>query len=205
VKAAVRTLAILLVLAAYGFCPARSNGAPVVPLSRAAVTAIASLTDSAGHRHKASELTGRIVVLFFFCGCEQCHAVAREWSLEEQSEYATAPGQKPPAPPPITIVDFAGSADEAQQFAADTSLAKMDPSPILLVDPAAKLRPRFRVEQCPQAFVFDRSARNAYSTLAIKDTQAVSPIEIAARCLSAVRRVQTQPENGKIAAEKSHD
>lgn len=137
-----------------------------------------------GKRRSAADLTASSVVVFFFCGCPQCHAVAGAWA---QAEAADESGPQNVLRRVLTLVSFDGSPNEARQFESDTGLVDLNPKPIVATDPDDRLRERFGIVSCPQVYVFGGGGKLAYSTRSIADTQTASPIDIVSHALSAAR------------------
>jgi hypothetical protein len=96
-------------------------------------------------------LASRRTAVFFFCGCQACHDVAREWTRRQQEGHKTVSAIEPlPA-----VVVFAGNADELRQFQAQTGLR--GDSLRFAPDPDMKAAQRYDAVPCPRAFVWDNA------------------------------------------------
>src|SRR5205085_1356644 len=121
------------------------------------------------------------VVLFFFCGCDPCHTVARQWARVEAREAAT-------------IIVFTGDAPGAQLFGQETGL-KGEKAAYLL-DPEEKGAHRFGVESCPRVFLLDAGGIVRYKSDAPTGPLAESG---AARLLSTTLVALRQAAKGPVA------
>ena len=109
-----------------------------------------TLNDLSGKPHSLSALKGRPVVLFFFCGCEYCYDLAKEWA-------ATLPALTPKkgaAKLQTVIVYTELEADSARTLAQTAGVEEKNA--LLLLDPDLTVaRLRYHAEPCPRVFVLD--------------------------------------------------
>lgn len=117
-------------------------GSPAPPLR---------LTDLQGKARTLAEWHGHPIALCFFCGCDACHRVAREWAQVERSGVLSA--SKPKDAAPQTVIVFLGDAAGAKAFAAATGL---DPTQaVFLLDPVSASAVTFGALPCPRLFALD--------------------------------------------------
>lgn len=194
-QAILRRIHSLASLAAVGllcllgaFCRAVPSVPPVparLPTVGQAAPAF-TLPDVAGKRHTLASFRGRPVALFFFCGCNLCHACAQVWS-QAQPDLGAA----------RTVVVFSGDAASARAFAAETGLAPDGAT--LLADPDDRVTDRYHVLQCPRVFVLDAAGR-------VRDTNPdpnAPALSIVSRAVSALR-LASAPSPGPAKARPSH-
>jgi hypothetical protein len=132
------TFAVVLFSLLLPIKPAPCRASPL------AAAADFSLTGLDSEPHKLSSFSGEPVVLFFFCGCDQCHDTARNWAIEERT---TAPAKRT-----STIIVYAGGADEATRFLKQTGLDPVNTT-ILLDKTLYVSSVLYSAEPCPRVFV----------------------------------------------------
>ena len=140
--------------------------------------------DVNGQVWRPSEAAGRTVVLFFFCGCDACHRLARYWAGYQRIgviSHAAKPGSKPP----ITVVVFAGDSQAARLFAAQTRLTG---DVVLIADPGIKATDLYQAQRCPRVFVINRSGVVRYTNSSADDApQGHNEQRIAYKVLQSLR------------------
>ena len=154
-------------------------GRPSVPVIGKEAPAF-TLPDTGGRPHTLASFRGHPTVLFFFCGCPRCHAVAQAWE-DAQGDLGTS------GPPPRTAVIFSDGPDAARAFATQTGLQADQVT--LLTDPQERVTDRYRVRPCPRVFVLDAAGR-------IRDTNPdpnAPALEIVSRALTTLRRLPAPP------------
>lgn len=142
-----------------------------------------AVLDIDGRQHTSAELTGRGGLIYFFCGCDPCHRVARLWS---QIQRGGALPKDASGKAVGTVVMFFGEADGARAFMQETGL---DPAQTTVIaDPMMTVGHQFGVEACPRAFVADAAARIRYTNTGKDDgPEAASEAVIVSRTVQALR------------------
>ena len=102
---------------------------------------------------------GRPVTLFFFCGCSWCSEVAKRWGQEQRNSVLTF--FRPAHTPPVTLVVFSGSGEEAQEFARQNGLDTKQSD--LLPDPTMRVVRQYAAQSCPRVFVVDAKGYICYT------------------------------------------
>jgi len=149
-----------------------------------------TLKDPDGVKHSLSDYRGRPVALYFFCGCDWCHAVAGKWSLMQR---AGAMPTSTKGKEPVTLIVFQGDGKAAKQFAQETQL---DPaSNVLLGDEEVHVTvDLYDAEPCPRIFVLDPAGKVVYTNNHKDDAARVAPADvIATRALDALRKAAAVP------------
>ena len=182
-----KMLRCLALLAAFGIllpgqARAKADAPPVVMQAAPPFT----LPDIAGKAHTLQEFRTRPVVLFFFCGCDPCHAAARLWAQGQQGIMQDAQGRAlPAAQTPRTVIVFTGDAENARVFAAETGLPA---DTVLLTDPEMKVADAYHASPCPRALVIDAGGVIRYSSLG-DDAKNIVPATLISRIVSALPAV----------------
>ncbi|MFM7320111.1 MAG: hypothetical protein ACKO5K_01130 [Armatimonadota bacterium] len=103
--------------------------------------------DAAGRIATLPAHRARRVVVWFFCDCQQCHAVAKAWGK------GIADGTVPVG---AGVAVFSGNRARGAAFVKDTSWPKQSP---FLLDPDARSAKEWGALPCPQAVVVDPRGR----------------------------------------------
>jgi peroxiredoxin len=141
-------------------------------------------SDVDGRPWQPSSAAGRPIAMFFFCGCDACHRLARDWAGFQRSGVV-ARAAKAGAKPPLTVAVFSGDSQAAKLFASQTRLAK---DVLLIVDPDMKTTNLYQAEPCPRVFVIDRSGVIRYTNNSADDApQGHDEQVIAFKALKALR------------------
>lgn len=127
---------------------------------------------------RPSDAAGRPVALYFFCGCDVCHACARQW--EAVRERGVLDSVRPGASVPLTVVVMAGDSDSTRQFVQETHLVGKDL--VLIPDKSLALTRLYGAETCPRVFVIGVDGLVRYTNSATRD-----PVMIVAQALSSIR------------------
>ena len=139
-----------------------------------------SLKDLNGKTFHLRTSTGEGQSVWFFCGCEWCHACAKEWGAFQRAGIV---------PDSATVIVFAGDRAAAQSFLNSSGL---DPrSTRILPDPDVHVTfDEYRVNPCPRVFVIGPSKKivwtNGSNSVAPQKAPAAA---IVAGALSALRSV----------------
>lgn len=138
--------------------------------------------DTSGRAWKPSDAAGRKLTLFFFCGCDACHRVARQWAaLQGQGVVDQADAKRAP----LTVVVFAGDASAARAFAGQTRLSAKTR---LIADPDMTFSGLYRSQVCPRVFVVDPSGEIRYTNDSTDDApQQHDEDRIVLKALKALR------------------
>jgi peroxiredoxin len=108
--------------------------------------ALLDLPAEDGRRWSPAELNGREVLLCFFCGCPQCHALARRFA-ELAPQW---PGSQ------VLLIAYMDGA-AISSFRVKTGLT----APVLL-DPFRTAWKAYAVSHCPECIVLDEGGSVAY-------------------------------------------
>ena len=145
-----------------------------------------SAVDVNGHNWTLRADLGRPVVLFFFCGCRECHNLSSSWAgLMTAGVLKAAPFSTARAASPVTVIVYSGDAAELKAFAKETGL----PDDVVLIpDPSMKWTNAYGVDPCPRVFVLDQKGALRYTNNGAADApQGGHEDVIVARALSALR------------------
>jgi len=163
---------------------------PAAPKASVFTTPIPfSLTDTNGKTQTLAAQHGHPVVLFFFCGCNWCAAVGKQWGqLQHQGALAPGKGQVQP----ITMVVYSGDADSVRSFANEAGLDLKQT--ILLPDPTMKVTLEYKSDTCPRVFVINPAGAVTYTNNHKDDQARKAPAEVIADlALSSVRACNVGP------------
>jgi len=148
-------------------------------------------TDVSGRAWRPSDASGRAVALFFFCGCDACHRVARAWAGYQRAGVV-AQAAKPGSEPPITVAVFAGDSQAARLFAAQTCLTG---NVVLIADPGMKATELYQAQRCPRVFVINSRGAVRYTNNSADDApQGHNEQRIAFKVLQSLRNVCTESD-----------
>ncbi len=107
-------------------------------------------------------------VLFFFCGCEHCHEVARKWSQFGSSGALDAAK-------PLTWIVFADGPEGAKAFRAETGLPE---TVRMFPDANMKVADQYKAQICPRAFVLDAKGTIRYTNDHADDQPQKAPADV---------------------------
>ena len=141
-------------------------------------------TDVHGRSWRPSSTAGRTIAMFFFCGCDACHRLARQWAALDRSGVIDA-AAKAPAKLPLTVAVFAGDAEAAKLFASQTRL----PANVLIIaDADLHATDLYQAGTCPRVFVSGRDGVIRYTNNSADDApQGHHEQRIAFKALQALR------------------
>lgn len=171
-----RARPFLLLLSAGLLLARPAPAAPVVGKPAPAFT----LADVDGKPRRLAEFRGRPVALFFFCGCEWCGDVAKEWAALQRSGALPKPA--------ATVVVYAEmDAPVAREVATIYGLDRS--RTVLLPDPERTATvPLYQAEPCPRVFVLDGGGVLRYTNDHADDAPRKAPaLAITSRTLQALR------------------
>ena len=175
---------MLAIVLGLGLSTSGLYASPAAPKASAFTTPIPfTLTDTNGKPQTLAAQHGHLVVLFFFCGCNWCAAVGKQWGqLQHQGALTPAKGQAQP----ITMVVYSGDVDSVRSFASDSGLDLKQT--ILLPDPTMKVTLEYQSDTCPRVFVIHPTGLIAYTNDHKDDQPRKAPAEVIADlALSSVR------------------
>ena len=141
---------------------------------------------------------GHPVVLFFFCGCNECHHVASSWAdLTRSGVLRSAPFTAARSATPVIAVVYSGDVTDLEAFSAQTGLTGV----VLIPDPEMKLTNLYRVGPCPRVFVLDQKGVLRYTNSGTDDApQGGHEDLIVARALTALRACVQPAAHGQAKA-----
>ncbi|MBC7526679.1 MAG: redoxin domain-containing protein [Chthonomonadaceae bacterium] len=183
-----------------------SLGTPLLPVlqenktqtkSEAAINVTAplfTLKDVDGKSRALASFRGRPVVLFVFCGCEDCKPVAEKWARLQQlgAVKAITQKRKTPGKEPLTLIAYVGDTLQTREFGIKS---KFDPNEtILLPDPTLEVGQKYEAMPCPRVFVLDEKGVVRYTnkTKSAKDEK-LSPDVLISHTLNALLEVKPVP------------
>jgi hypothetical protein len=152
-----------------------------------------TLPDVDGKSVSLKALRGKPVVVWFFCACEYCKPVAKLWAEARDSDALNAKDSA--AKPPVSLIVFAGEADETREFGQINGHAN-EP---LLPDPKLRTALLYNAIPCPRMFVLDAKGVLRYTNNeAGRQPYKIPATTIVSRGIAAVQRVwegKPAPEN----------
>jgi hypothetical protein len=141
------------------------------------------VADFRGHRVTNASLRGTPVLLFVFCSCRECHAVAEEWSsIQKRGILQTRAYRDGPVQ---TLISFLGSRTDAERFAKETTLSLSAAD--YLDDPKMTIARDYRALPCPAAFVVDRTGVVRYASKEVAGELVSSARVLVGQALAALK------------------
>jgi len=143
----------------------------------------------AGGSISSKELRGKPAVLFFFCSCDECHQVAKEWARLQGTGQSTK-----------TLISFSGTKQEADLFTKETSL---NPGQARFMDDSDNsLNDRYDAMPCPAAFVIGSDGTLLYSS---KQTAGVNETRASVLTAQVVDAIVGKHKPGSVALAPTHE
>lgn len=127
-----------------------------------------TLADTNGKPFTLAALRGRPVVLYFFCGCPECAAVAHRWGASQRRGHLPAGTQ--------TVVVFAGDKAAVTAFASENGL-DMSQTRLLPDSDSRVTGSVYKVTACPRVFVLNWTGVIQYTNDHPDDTARHTPAE----------------------------
>ena len=131
----------------------------------------------------------RPVVLFFFCGCPACHAVATEWATLQH-------GNALPASTATVIVYSTADRAEARARVAVSGLDKKRTAVLCDTEDLSITERLYHAEPCPRLFVVDPASKVVYANTGDDEKPQEAPSGLlVARAFSALQSTITKTES----------
>ena len=177
-------LALFLVFSLTFFSEAQAQKPTVAAPQIGKPAPIFARKDLSGKARALAAFRGRPVALFFFCGCERCYALAKEWA----AILPALKSVKGKAKPHTIIVYTEMTADSARTLAQSAGLDEKDA--LLLLDPDLIVALGiYRAEPCPRVFVVDALGILRYTNDHADDKAPDAPAAlIVAKTVDALRK-----------------
>ena len=180
------------------------------------------LKDSEGKERALTSFYGRPLALFFFCPCAECHRIAELWGKTQRSGALTLkpaakkgrPALNPKHPASnagatggaggtslLTLVIFAGEAEEVKRFAAETDLDLAQTA--LLCDPDSATAQAYDAIPCPRVFALGSDGKLHYTNrLPGAKTSVIEPVTVVTRVALALAPVSPVNAKGRTDVKK---
>jgi hypothetical protein len=178
-----------------------------------------SLPDTNGKIVSSQTWRGQVIVLFFFCGCEACYEVGKEWASLQRGGALNSPPAKTTATAGTikarrgvsarTVVVYSELSPSAARSMADSCGFPSD-TLILVEERGTVVKERFGAMPCPRVFLLDNNSILRYTNpppvLSDSDTNSIfaattltAPTLTVLRTMiqTAAKPVPTNKANGK--------
>lgn len=143
-----------------------SQNAPLtisaVPATVGTAAPLFTHQDIEGKRRSLTSMQGKPLVLFVFCGCEECKPVAERWAkLQKDGTLAPAFALNGEKVTPLTLVLYVG--DEKETRAFGTRIGFDPKQTVLFADPKLEVARAYDAMPCPRVFVLDAQGMIRYT------------------------------------------
>ncbi len=169
-----------------------------------------TLPDLENKNRSLFEFRGRRVALFFFCGCQWCAEVGKEWSqlqrtgaLADKAATPDATKTKPPAAAsdgPMTVIVYSEMSRDSAKSMAEWLAFDPAQTLVLLDEQMTVSTAQYKAEPCPRVFVVDEKGVLRYTNDHADDALRKAPaVAIVSRALAALRRAAPKKAPAKTA------
>jgi len=184
-----------------GLLPLRAaaGGEPAPTMVGRAAPAF-TLPDLENKNRSLFEFRGRRVALFFFCGCQWCAEVGKEWSPLQRAGALADKAAVAASDAPMTVIVYSEIGRDSAKSMAEWLAFDPAQTLVLLDEQMMVSAAQYKAEPCPRVFVVDEKGVLRYTNDHADDAPRKAPaIAIVSRALAALRPAAPKKAPAKTA------